>query len=1050
MNLSNFCIKHRVATLLAVILTALFGLLFGTQLQVSLMPEVEAPMSIVFCYYNGANPSDMEELVTRPLEGAIMSTSGVDSVSSTSSDGVSQIQVTYVEDTNLDLAAAKLREQFNQVSLPDGAIDPVIVNLNISDMMPTASIGLLGDDLAALQQLAEDTVCPALERIDGVAQVTINGGVEQQIEVRLDPTRAAGLGLSNSYLSQYLAGQNLLYPGGDLESGSKTLTVSTNAKYQSVEDVANTLVALPSGGSVRLSEVADVSLVSSDTGAVAKVDGSACVVLQVSKQSGANEVATADAVVERMASLQEENPAIHYSIPYVVSDYIDLAIDAAFSNIVQGMILAAFVVFLFLRRGSATLTIILSMPVCILSVLILMHTLGLTLNMMSLGGVAMGVGMIVDNSIVVLENIYRFSSEGRDRMSACVDGTKEVVSSVVASTLTTLAVFVPLGLVEGLVGMLFRDFCLTIASLIFASLVISLTLVPLLCYFTLSEEQVRRHQLALERKKDRKPFPPVRWLGNFFQKVNNLYLRLLKYFVYHLKTGLLCSVALVLLFALTLLSTKTVMMPDVDQGTLSISVTMPIGSELEETAAIADRISTIVQEEVPELDNFFYVSQDESVTLMMNLVPKDERSRSSFDIADDLPAALQEIAGCEISVSAASAMGSMSGEDIHVELSGSDYDTLAFLANDLTEQIAALPDAVNVENSLSETVPQVTVSVNREAAAQYGLTAAAIGSAVRSELTGSTATAVTLNNQELDVVVKGNGSAATSLDALRSMPVPSALGGTVPLGAVADVVTEQAPQSITRADQSRQVTISGDTLSGDSSAITQEIQAILDQFSLPAGYSAETGGSHADVVESFGKLFVALAVALGLVYFVLAAQFESFAMPIIIMMILPVAFTGALFILPLTGRDLSMMALVSIIMLAGTVVNASIILVEYIKIRRRMGESREEAILHACPLRVRPVLMTTLTTILAMIPMALALGNTSEIMTDMGLTMISGMAISTVVTLLFTPVYYSIIDTMIQNFRRRKKRPEQVLPEDALEAPSKEQLDDTQKIPSAK
>ncbi len=1030
MSVSKFCIQHKVATLLAVIMITIFGLVFATQLQMALMPEMEAPMAMVVCYYNGANPSDIEELVTRPLESAVMSVSGVDEVSSTSADSMCQLQITYVDGTDLDIAATKLREQFDRLSLPEDAMDPVIVNLNLSELMPTAIVALAGDDLAELQTLAEDTVAPALERIDGVAQVTVNGGVSQKIAVELDATRTAGLGLSAAQVSQFLAGQNLLYPGGSMENGSKTLTVSTDAKFQSVEDVANMLLTLPTGGTVRLSEVADVSLETEGSDAAAKVDGTACVVLQVSKQSGANEAAAAKAVERRLAQLHGENPSIAYSVLYSAAEYIDMSVSAAFQNILQGVLLAAVVVFLFLRRGGATMTIVVSMPVCILTVFILMNAMDLTLNMMSLGGVAMGVGMIVDNSIVVLENIYRFAAEGHDRMSACVDGTKEVTTSVLASTLTTLAVFVPLGMVTGLAGMMFRDFCLTIASLIFASLVIALALVPLLCYMLLDEEKVRRQQL---KKGEKKSGALAAKAGSWAARLYDFYMRLLGYFVHHLKSGMLASVALVVLFAVPVFATTMVLIPDMDQGQVSVSVSMPTGSEMEESAAIADRISAIAQEAVPELEDMYYIAQDESVTMMLNLTSKGQRSRSSFDIADGLRPLLQDIAGCEITVDASSTMGMMGGSDISLDITGVDYATLSMIADDLADRISRLPDAIDVKSSLAEQVPQVKVTVNREAAAQYGLTAASIGMAVRSELTGSTATTVMISNRELDVVVRGDGSAAESLDALRSMPVATPLGGTVPLSSVAEASVVQEPQSISRVNQSRQVQVTGSTLSGDTTAMTQALRAILAEYQMPEGYTVEISGSYASMMESFGDLLLALLVALGLVYFVLAAQFESFLMPVIVMMILPVAFTGALFALPLCGKDLSIISLVTLIMLAGTVVNNSIILVEYIKIRREMGEERETAILRACPLRIRPIMMTTLTTILAMVPMAAGIGETNEMMSDMGVVMISGMVISTVVTLVFTPVFYSVIDNLSRVFRRRKKKS---LPETAEEPAS--------------
>lgn len=1020
MSTAKFSIQHKVTTLLAVIMISVFGVMFTTQLQMALLPDMEFPAAVVMCYYSGASPSDMEELVTRPLETAVMSVPGVDEVQSTSSDGVSQVQITYVDGTDVDIAATKLREQFDMLSLPDGAMDPVIVNINVSDLMPTAMIALMGEDLADLQSLADDVVVPALERINGVASVDVYGGVGEQIAVELDAARTAELGLSNSYVSQILAAENLLYPGGDLQSGSKKLTVSTDAKFQSVEDVANMLVPLPTGGTVRLGEVANVALETTDPDTIADMNATSCVLLQISKQSGANEVATSEAVVERLDELAAENPSVHYAAPYLASDYINLSVESALQNIVLGVVLAAIVVFLFLRRLGATMTIAISMPVCILTVFILMNVFDLTLNMMSLGGIAMGVGMIVDNSIVVLENIYRFAAEGHDRLSACVEGTKEVTTSVVASTLTTVAVFLPLGLSGGIAGMMFKDFSLTIAFLILSSLVIALTLVPLLCYMLLDENKVRQQAM----KKGQRPANRlVARVGGWIARISSLYQRLLRYFVYHLKTGMLVSVGMVAIFAVCCLSTNMVLIPEMDQGTVSISVSMPIGSEVEETSAITDRITDIVERDVPELESMYAMSEAESATIGLNLVGKSERSRSSSDIANDLRVAMQDIAGCEITASASQMTGMTSGDDISVEITGDDYDTLAMVAGDLTNQISALPDAVDVTNSLSEQVPQVKVTMRREAAAQYGLTAAAVGAAVRAELTGATATTVTIDNQELDVIVRGDGAASESLDALRSMPIASSRGGYVPLSTVAEVSVEQAPQSINRSNQSRVVTVTGDTISGNTTGITKQITAILDGYTMPEGYSAQITGSYSDMMESFGDLLLALLVALGLVYFILAVQFESFAMPVIVMMILPVAFTGALFALPVTGRDLSMISMVALIMLAGTVVNSSIILVEYIKIRRNMGEIREEAILKACPLRVRPVMMTTLTTILAMVPMAMGWGDTNEMMSDMGITMISGMVISTVVTLLFTPVYYSVIDNLAHRRPRRKQPP---------------------------
>ena len=679
------------------------------------------------------------------------------------------------------------------------------------------------------------------------------------------------------------------------------------------------------------------------------------------------------------------------------------------------------------------------MPVCILAVFVLMNVFDLTMNMMSLGGIAMGVGMIVDNSIVVLENIYRYASEGHDRMESCVEGTKEVMASVMASTLTTVAVFLPLGLANGMAGMIFKDFCLTITFLLLGSLVIAVTWVPLLCYFLLDPEKIRQQKLKEAGKKKNVLVERCgRWINWLYER----YLKLLDYFVHHLKVGMLASVGLVVLFAGTCMATKMALLPPMDMGQVSISVSTPIGSEVEETAAIAEQVVAVVEQNVTELKDMYYTASARSASVTLNLVDRDDRKASTEEVATRLRSQLRDIAGCEITITATDMTSSMSGNDISVRIVGDDYDTLELIANDLLNQISALPDAIDLRTSLDNRVPQVKITMKREVVSQYGLTAASVGAAVRSELTGSTATTITLGGEELDVVVKGSGAAAESLDALRSMPVATAMGGYVPLGSVADVEIEQAPMSIRRVNQARRVTVYGDTISGDTAAMTKQINAILENYTMPQGYSVESGGAYADMMENFEDLMLALLVALGLVYFILAAQFESFTLPVIIMMILPVAFTGALFSLPLTGRDLTMISLVSLIMLAGTVVNNSIILVDYIQIRRARGESREEAILRACPLRIRPVMMTTITTVLAMVPLAFGIGEANELMSDMGITMMSGMIISTVITLLFTPVYYSVIDDLPKLFRRKGKKGKAALTETAepVQKPAKKKL----------
>ncbi|MBR2491114.1 MAG: efflux RND transporter permease subunit [Ruminiclostridium sp.] len=1020
MDIASFCIKHKVTTILAYVIIAIFGVVFFTNLKLSLMPNMEFPAAYVICTYPGANPNDIESLVTRPLETCVASVTGVKDISSTSSENVSMVMITYEDGTDVDEAAIKLREKFDTLTLPTDCSDPIIYNFNVSDMMPLATIALEGSDLNRLQETADTHVIPALERIEGVAAATVSGGVSSQITVAVDTTAMTGYGLSMTDISNYLAAANILYPGGEMHNGTNTLSVTTNGRYQTIEDVANTLLFLPTGGTIRLGDIANVYLDSALQDTSARVNDHSSVVLTINKQSGSNEVEVMRKVSETLEELHQDIPSMSYIMTYDSSDYIKNTVYAAMQNILTGVALAALVVYFFLRRLGATATISLSMPFCVVAVMLMLNVCDITLNMISLGGIAICVGMVVDNSIVVLENIYRYAGEGYGRYESCVLGTKEVVLPITASSLTTVAVFLPVGLAGGLAGMIFRDFALTVVFLIVFSLVIALTLVPLMCYFLLEENKVRLDLLKNQLSN-------TKWKA-YASMLSEKYMKLLNYCLDNHKKTLLGAGALVLFFLGCCLGTNVVLMPDMDQGMVNIDVSMPTGTELETTNEYSDRIIAIAQENCPELKSLYATNEAESSSIVLNLVPNKERKRSSEEVADSLRDCFNDIAGCEIEVSAYSMVSMLTGTvDLQVAITGTDYDVLSQVAADLTESISALESTVDVSNSVEKTIPAVTIDIDPYAASQYFLTTATIGAAVRAELTGATATSVTINGSDLDVVVQGSGISAESLDALRSMPIPIATGGTIPLSAVANVYVELSPQSITRSNQSRQVEITGGTVGSNILAVTREVQAIIDDYPMPEGYKATVGGSYAEIIDNFKSLGLALVVAIGLVYFILASQFESFLMPVIVMLILPVALSGALFSLPVTGQEISMIVMLGLIMLTGTVVNNSIVLVDYINVRRESGQERKQAILEACPLRVRPIMMTTMTTVLALIPMALGLGGEgSELLIPLGYVMIFGMMISTVVTLVFTPVCYSLLDDLsIRISQRRQVRRDQ-------------------------
>ena len=1034
MKFAQTFIKHHVMTILLYILVVVFGFYSFQNLPLALMPSMEVPAAVAT--YPGAGPEDIEQQVTKKLEGAVAGLSGLDTLQSTSSENMAMLVIRFTNDTDMDQAMTDLRDKVAQVKsqLPDDASDPTVMSIDI-DSMPVVSVALRGNDLASLQSIAEDEIQPALERLDGVASVDISGGYEQEIAVHTDASRLKGYNLTISSIGQQLGADNIAIPGGDLDNGSQTLAVRTDGEYSSIDDVKNALISLPAGGTVRLSQIADVSMQPKDQDAISKVDGEECIILSVNKQSGSNTAQIAELAKAEFDSLLKSNDSLQWNIVMDQSDYINMTVDNAIQNIWMGVLFAAIVLFLFLRDFGATMAVTIAMPCCILFTFLIMNVLGITLNMMSLGGITLGVGMIVDNSIVVLENIFTYRADGYDRLEACTKGTGEVIGAVIASTLTTVAVFLPIALSGGMAGMMFKEFCITIVALLLSSLIISITLVPLLCYFLLggTKQQSIKPQGSGATPITEKP-------------LSRAYRSSLNFLITHRWAGVALTVVICIVSVLSVSQAGMELIPEMDEGEVSVTVSMPNGSTMEDTAAIEDRIAAIAVDTIPELEQIYYstgsstsiMSSSSGASVTISLVDLDQRDRSSADIAKQLRHDLQDIAGCELTVSTSSTMSMSTDSDISVELTGDDYDQLAETADDLANQISALPDAINVESSAGEQTPRVAVKINRENASRFGLNAATIGGLVRGELTGSTATTLRMNGEEYDVTVAGDEDVATSLDALRSMQIPTMTGGTVPLSMVADVYTELSPQSIVRKNQKETVTITGESESGDSNAIKAAVDDIVAKYELPDGVEVGEGDTAASqIAETTGTLMLALAVAILLVYFILATQFNSFSLPIAIMLILPIGLLGSMILLWPTGNHVSMVALLGVIILAGTVVNSSIVLIDYTLQRRQRGEDKNTAILNACPRRVRPVLMTAMTTILGLVPMVCSSGEGSEMMKPMGVVMMTGMVISTIATLFITPVYYSLTDSVasrlsglfkkikLPKFNLHKKNPQQ-------------------------
>ncbi|MFI3227459.1 MAG: efflux RND transporter permease subunit [Clostridia bacterium] len=996
--MSSFSLRRRVTTFMIYVAVVLFGIMSFANLAIDLMPNIEIPVAIVSTTYSGAGSAEVESMVTEPLESVLALVSDVDDITSISSEGSSMIILTFTDDADLSSSITDMRDKIDLVTayLPTDCSTPVVMEIDL-DAMAIMQFSISGDtSIANLETIAEDKISPSIESLTGVASVTIEGGYENVVNIVTDSTKMRGYGLTIEYVSNILRATNLAIPSGQVTYGDKTLTVRTDSEFTDISDIKNVIIPLPTGGTVSLSEIATVTLEADDISTIAKVNGENVVMLSIQKQSGTNTAQVASRVNDQLDILKEELPEIEITMLSDTSDYIQLSINAVMQNILLAILFSVIVLFAFLRKIAPTVIIAISMPICIITTFLIMLGLDLTLNIMTLGGMAVGVGMIVDNSVVVLENIVRFKDDGYERMDACLLGAKEVALPITASTITTIAVFLPVGLSGGMVGMIFNEFSLTITALLVASLLIALTLVPLLCYLLLDRGKKSKLRAPKEKR--------ITFAGKFYQFLLRGVLKIPA-------LSLLVALGLFLAFLSSTMFVGAELIPSTDQSMITVTIELPISSDVTDTTRISDEVVSRMST-IEEGDFIYYSATDNTASVVLTTVAMSERNRTIFEIGDEVRDMLSDIAGAEISISDAGTMdmSSLTGSTVDIAVKGDDLDTLTAIANDLVAIVEAVPNTTEVSSTASDRVEQLSIKMKPEIATSYGFTAYSIGTYISYELQGVTATTLSVDGTEIDVVVKGDADSSSSIDALKNMLIQTPYGTYVPLNQIADVTLELGAHSINRINQTRTVSVTASTNSSDSYAVSNAVDIAVAEYELPDGYYIESGGEAESLVETFTSLAYALVVAVALIYFVLASQFESILLPFIVMLAMPLGLSGGIFGLFVTDTPVSMIAFIGIIMLSGIVVNNSIVLIDYIRIRQENGEDIKTAIFNACPLRVRPVFMTTLTTILGLVPMALGIGGEgSEMMIPMAIVMISGLSISTCVTLLFTPLFYYVI-----------------------------------------
>jgi HAE1 family hydrophobic/amphiphilic exporter-1 len=1025
MNLPTLAIKRPIAILMAVCIVLVLGGFSFINLPVDLLPEMQFPVVAVITGYDGAAPEEVETMVTRPLEQILSTVPSIERISSTSGQGSSVVVLEFNWGTDMDFRAMDARERVDRVIgfLPEGVESPLIIQADPS-MMPIVAVAVTGDmNTVELKRMAEDIVKPRLDRIEGVASVEVIGGIEREIKVVADPAILASYGLTLDQLGQILRMENLNVSAGRVQDGGSELQVRTLGQFTTLSGLENLVLYSNPAGTVYLRDVAQVEDTHKTQQQLLRLNGTPGIGVNVFKQSDANTVTVAAEISRALTELENSFPeGSSAGILFNQADFINDSIGSVLRVGLVGAILAVFILFMFLRNLRSTLVIGLAIPVSIISTFVLMYFNGLTLNLITLSGLALGIGMMVDNAIVILENIFRMRQEGMEAKEAAAKGSNEVADAVIAATLTTIVVFLPVVFVKGIASQIFSSMAWTISFALFASLIVALSVIPLL--------SSRLLKVGVEKNGENKLSAAFEQL---FSRVEQSYGQLLRWAICHRKFVVIVMIVAFAGSVALVPFVGTEFIPGMDDGWLDVTVRLPDGSSLADTEALVGRVESRLAV-IEEIDYVFTTvgtgqgmgSSGSAIStraaIDVRLTPLNRRRLNNAEVADKIRTDLQTVAGAEINIRASQGMSmGSSGVPVDIMIKGDSLITLRQLTDEVRRIVENVEGTRETATSFDRGWPELQVTVDREKASAYGLQSIAVANALRTALSGQVVTRFRTGSEELDVRLQVPDNMRSSISALQEIEIANQNGMRIPLGEVAEFRQVMGPVSISRNDQVRSARVTAQLAGRSLGPVVADINRSLDNLALPSGYSIEYAGDQQLMSDSFGSLWQALLLAILLVYMIMAAQFESLLHPFIIMFALPQTFVGVVLALVITGRTLNVPAFIGVIMLAGIVVNNAIVLVDYINKLRGRGYSTREAILTAGPVRLRPILMTTLTTILGMFPLALGLGAGAETQAPLATVVIGGLAVSTLLTLVVVPVIYSLMEDLGERLQSKKQ-----------------------------
>lgn len=999
-NLTKYVLRHPITTILCVLCLVVFGISSLTGSKLELTPDMEMPMMVISTVYPGASPEDVNELVTKPIEEATGVLSGIDSTTSYSQENVSMVLLQYEYGSDMDKAYSDLKKKIDGLNntLPDDAQEPTITEFNINEQA-AITLSVKNPNAQNLYNFVINTLQPEFEKISSVASVDISGGEKEYIRVEILPDKLQQYHLSISNIAQMVAAADFNYPAGTTVVGQQELSVSAGSTYDSMESLKNVIIPLGNGNLIHLEDIANIYMAKDSDNGISRYDGEDTITLAIKKQQSASAVEVSEEVHKTMEEMMTEHAGLDILVVEDSSEMITSSLKTVFETMIMAVIISMVIIFLFFGDIKASLIVGTSIPVSILAALCLMYVMGFSLNVITMSSLVLGVGMMVDNSIVVLESCFRSTTKKGflAYREAALKGTDIVSRSIFGSTVTTCVVFVPMAVMQGMSGQLFRPLGYTIVFCMVASLISAMTIVPL-CYAFYRPEE-----------KEAPLSGPVQWLQKKYRAIMEPILK---------HKGLVLVVTVLLLGVSILMATKLNMelMPETDEGTIQASIELKPG-------LTDERVNEILMEAES------YISSDENVESYMlsyggsglsltsssgasiTAYLKDDRTMDTDEIIDLWKPVLGSMTDCSITVSSVSSMSMMStsSDNYEVILQSAQYEDAKAVSDRLVEELRSRSDVTQVHSSLENAAPVVKLEIDPIKTAAEGLTPITVATSVNGILSGTEAMTMDVDGEEVSVMVEYGPEEYDTLEKVKSILLPTATGGSVALTDIAEIRFEDSPQAIQRVDKQYQVTVTANYTDAATANTKAELDALVSENYLGSGITLAENAMDEMMYEEFGNLFNAILIAIFLIFVVMAAQFESPKFSVMVMTTIPFSLIGAFSFLFYTNVSISMPSLLGFLMLVGNVVNNGILYVDTVNQYRETMDLKT-ALIEAGATRLRPILMTTLTTVISMVPMAAGYGDSGALMQGLALVNVGGLTASTVMALLLLPAFYALLN----------------------------------------